>query len=139
MRSTHTRTFPLLFGVTTIGAHHSVGSSTRDITPLRSILCNSRSVSFRSGIGTCRGTVIAKGVASCVTLISYSWSLICPRPVKRLGYFSLTLSFILLLFRASTQLSKFRLWAACLPNNDLSSPLTTNIFFCSCLVLVSQL
>ena len=53
VRSTHTRTFSLLFGVTTIGAHHLVGSSILDMTPFRSM---------RRGMGTCLGTLMEKGV-----------------------------------------------------------------------------
>ena len=41
VRSTQTQNLSLLFGVTTIGAHHSVGSSTWDMTQFCSIRCNS--------------------------------------------------------------------------------------------------
>ena len=41
LKSTHTLTFPLLLGVTTMGAHQSVGWSTLDMTPVSSILSNS--------------------------------------------------------------------------------------------------
>ena len=73
VKCTHTQAFPPIFGITTIGTDHSVGSSTRNMTLLHSILCNSRSVSLRRENGTCRSTVTAYRVGSCVTLMSYSW------------------------------------------------------------------
>ena len=40
-KSTHIRTDPVGLGTTTIAAHHSVSSFTRDITPMLSIRCSS--------------------------------------------------------------------------------------------------
>ena len=52
----HIHTVPFGFGTTTIGEHHSVGSSILEITCNASILCNSASTFGSSGSATRRGT-----------------------------------------------------------------------------------
>ncbi len=63
VRSTHILTFPRDLGTTTIPAHHSVGSSTRERTPSCSILFSSFLTAGSKGMDTFLGVLKAKGVA----------------------------------------------------------------------------
>ena len=62
VKSTHTLILPLLFGVTTIGEHQSVGWSTGEMSPVSSILSSSSFVFRYNGRGTFLGTEIANGL-----------------------------------------------------------------------------
>ena len=55
LRSIQMRTAPFFLGTTTITAHHSVGSSTFEITPISSIRLSSSMTFALRGMGTCRG------------------------------------------------------------------------------------
>ena len=55
VRSTHRQTFPFALGTTTNPAHHSVGCSTRSVTPSCSICSSSSLTRGRRGIVTLRG------------------------------------------------------------------------------------
>ena len=79
VKSTHIRTFPLLFGTTTIPAHHSVGSSTLRITPNSCIRFSSYSTLDLSGMGIRLGVARTYGLASAFNTILYSPSIV-PRP-----------------------------------------------------------
>ena len=71
--------YHLVLGATTMGAHHSFGWSTGEITLIFNILSVSCLVSSYSGIGTFLGTVSAKGFASSFSLMVYS-SFMVPSP-----------------------------------------------------------
>ncbi len=63
-KSTHIQIFPFYFTTGTIPAHHSIGCSILDITPILSIRSNSSLILFSKGISTLRGIVSAYGTAS---------------------------------------------------------------------------
>jgi hypothetical protein len=71
VKSMQILTWPPDFGTTTISAHHSVGSSIREMTPNFSILGNSALTLSISGNGTLRGTDNANGFASGYNAIVY--------------------------------------------------------------------
>ena len=79
---------PAFLGTTTIPEHHSVGSSTREITPRLSILSNSSLTLVRSGSDTVRAVCNAYGRASGFNFISYS-RLNVPSPSNKEGYRSI--------------------------------------------------
>ena len=81
LRST---TFPDFFGTTTIPAHHWVGSSTLDITPIASILASSCATFGLSGRAMLCGVVNANGCTSGFSFISNS-SPRYPRPLETPG------------------------------------------------------
>ena len=80
VRSTHIQTFPSALGTTTIGAHHSVGSSTREMTPCCSILSSSSLTLGNIGSATRRGVVCENGTAPL-----HSWMWYSPCIVPNLG------------------------------------------------------
>src|SRR5436190_14708360 len=69
VKSPQMRICPDFLVTTTIGAHHSVASSTLDIIPFSSIVVNSFLTLLNNGNGTRRGADTAKGLASEVSLI----------------------------------------------------------------------
>ena len=84
------RMAPDFLGTSTIPAHHGVGSSTFETTPITSILASSSLTLVRSGSGTCRGVKRVYGLPSGLSLISYG-SLRLPSPLnlrKSLPYVS---------------------------------------------------
>ena len=84
LRSTQIQIAPFFLGTMTMPAHHSVGWSTREITPRDSILSNSCWTLARNASGTCCGVNIACGVASGFSWMLYS-SPRLPRPWKSDG------------------------------------------------------
>ena len=66
------RIAPFFFGTTTIPAHHGVGSSTFEMTPIDSIRSSSSLTFGRNGRGTCLGAYREWGVAPDFRWISYS-------------------------------------------------------------------
>jgi hypothetical protein len=66
-------------------AHHSVGSSIREMTPNSSILVNSALTLSISGNGTLRETDNTNGFASGYNAIAYV-QFVFPSPLKTLGY-----------------------------------------------------
>ena len=71
VRSTQIPTWPLALGTTTIPIHHSVGFSTREVTPSLSMQSSSFRTCCISGMGT-------------LSLMVYSCSIL-PSPVKSCG------------------------------------------------------
>ena len=69
-------------------AHHSVASSTGEITPKFSILCNSALTWSLKASGIRLGVFRAKGTASFLRLISYGFPKF-PSPVNNFGYDSM--------------------------------------------------
>ena len=118
------RTFPLLFGTTTIPAHHSVGSSTLQITPNSCIHLSSCSTLDLSGMGILLGVASAYCLASGFKMILYSPSIV-PRPWNS----SECWSRMVCLFKSIVliMLTKCRAVMAGQPIKGLHSPLTTNM------------
>ena len=71
-KSTQIRIAPSLFGTTTIPAHHGVGSSTFEMTPMDSMRSSSSLTFGRNGRGTCLGANREGGVVPDLRWISYS-------------------------------------------------------------------
>ena len=84
--------FQSFFGTGTIPAHHIVGSSTFDITPIDVMLSSSSFTRSRRGKGIFLAVNRAWGLASALSLIVYA-SPRFPRPLKRSGYLRSTISF----------------------------------------------
>ena len=132
VRSAHIRTFPSLFGV---GAHHSdLLAIWLHWVSFVAIHVRFSSEWNRNLSWYCNRERSYFGGEFDVVLLVFN--LICHGPMKRLGYFSLILSFVSMLLKALTRLSKFKPWAASLPKNWPFQDFDNKNFLTGCLTFV---
>lgn len=117
-----------LLGTMTMAAHHSMGSSTRLMIPICSMLCSSFLTFGMSGSGMCPGVLRDTGTAPWLSLTVYS---LCnsPRPLHSFGSHSYRVWKLM----PSTHVTKPNLVMVGLPSTGKCRLLTTYTSFNVCL------